>query len=75
MRAGRGAFLERAGRVPRVAVVGAGQMAQKVYLPVLAALEDVELAVLVEPRRSFEKLLDTSRSADRMLTILEQGVY
>ncbi len=38
--------------MPRVAVVGAGQIAaQKVYLPVLVALEDVELAVLVEPRR------------------------
>jgi virulence factor len=33
----------------RVAVVGGGQIAQKVYLPVLAAMEDVEPAVLVEP--------------------------
>jgi len=34
----------------RAVVVGAGQMARKVYLPVLAAMEDVEPAVLVEPR-------------------------
>ena len=32
----------------RVAVVGAGQMARRVYLPVLAARDDVELAALVE---------------------------
>jgi len=34
----------------RVAVVGAGQMARRVYLPALAAMEDVQLAVLVEPQ-------------------------
>jgi virulence factor len=32
-----------------VAVVGGGQMARRVFLPVLAARDDVELAVLVEP--------------------------
>ena len=35
--------------MPRVALVGAGQIARKVYLPILSALEDVELSVLVEP--------------------------
>jgi len=33
----------------RVAVVGGGQIARKVYLPTLAGMDDVELAVLVEP--------------------------
>ena len=33
----------------KVAVVGGGQIARKVYLPTLAAMDDVELAVLVEP--------------------------
>ncbi|MHC4718435.1 MAG: Gfo/Idh/MocA family protein, partial [Planctomycetota bacterium] len=33
----------------RAAVVGGGQIATKVYLPTLAAMDDVELAVLVEP--------------------------
>lgn len=33
----------------RVALVGAGQIARKVYLPVLSALKNVDLSVLVEP--------------------------
>ena len=33
----------------RVALVGAGQIARKVYLPVLWSCRDVELSVLVEP--------------------------
>lgn len=33
----------------RIALVGAGQIAGKVYLPVLSARSDVELSVLVEP--------------------------
>ena len=33
----------------RVAVVGAGQIARSIYLPVLWTCQDVELSVLVEP--------------------------
>jgi virulence factor len=42
----------------RVAVVGGGQIARKVYLPLLAATEQVELAALVEPDRQRREALD-----------------
>ncbi|KPK78964.1 MAG: hypothetical protein AMJ81_14125 [Phycisphaerae bacterium SM23_33] len=49
----------------RVAVVGAGQMAQRVYLPVLARREDVSLAVLAEPREDARRHVGRAYRFDR----------
>ena len=48
----------------RVAVVGASKMAKRVFLPVLAAREDVDLAVLVNRNPERREIVNSKYRAD-----------
>ena len=56
----------------RAAVVGAGQIARKVYLPVLSAREDVELAVLVEPDEGRRREMNRAYRFGKAVSSVEQ---
>jgi len=56
----------------RVAVVGGGQIASKVYLPALVDMPDVELAVLVEPNQERRDYLSRQYRFDHVLSSLAE---
>ena len=58
--------------VLRIAMIGAGQMAQRVYLPALAKREDVELGVLVEPRQDVREQVNRMYRFARAVESVEQ---
>ena len=56
----------------RIAIVGGGQIASNVYLPALAAMPDVELAVLVEPQQARRDYLSRRYRFDHVLSSLAE---
>ncbi len=56
----------------RVAVVGAGQIAQKVYLPVLWTCPDVELTVLAEPDEQRRRHVNRAFRFERAVGSVEE---
>lgn len=60
-----------------VAVIGLGDIAQKAYLPVLAALPGLDLRLMTRDRAKLDRIGDTYRIADRftdLADVVDSGV-